>query len=135
MLAGRALILSVVALGLSVPDSQVIAAQEGVPYCHSHAGINFPDFMAMWDYGNPAVTEKKFQALLNLAANSQDKTYMSELLSQIARTYVMRGEHKEAEFFLEQSQLYLSDSEPRLKLTTCEKKPAYCLIKAGSRKR
>ncbi|MGF1732253.1 hypothetical protein [Photobacterium kasasachensis] len=113
MLATRFRMLPVIALGLLFPYVQASAAQEDVPYCHSYAGLNFPDFMALWDYANPERTENTFKALLNLAANSQDKTYMSELLSQIARTYVMRGKHEEAEFYLGQSYLYLSDSEPR----------------------
>ncbi|MCG7588380.1 hypothetical protein [Photobacterium sp. OFAV2-7] len=130
MCASRTRMLPVIALGLLPLCGQVSAAQENVPYCHSYAGLNFPDFMALWDYANPGRTENTFRALLNLAANSQDKTYMSELLSQIARTYVMRGKHEEAEFYLGQSYLYLSDSEPRAEANYLREK-ARLLIEQG----
>lgn len=127
MLVGRPLLLSILIFGLSAPSTEVIAAQENVPYCHAHAGLNFPDFMVMWDYDNPALTEKKFKALLNLASNSQDKTYLSELLSQIATTYVLRDEHQEAEYYLKQAQLYLADAEPRAEANYLREKARFLL--------
>ncbi|MCW8329831.1 hypothetical protein MD588_13540 [Photobacterium sp. SDRW27] len=112
MLATKPLLIGLLVFSLTSPGSNAIAAQEGVPYCHSYAGLNFPDFMVMWDYDNPASTEKKFKALLQLASNSHDKTYLSELLSQIARTHVMRDDYQEAEFYLKQAQLFITDAEP-----------------------
>jgi tetratricopeptide (TPR) repeat protein len=44
------------------------------------------DFDKMWDYSNPAATEKKFRELLPEAEKKKDKSYLIELWTQIART-------------------------------------------------
>jgi len=44
------------------------------------------DFDKMWDYNNPAATEKKFKELLPEAEKKKDKSYLIELWTQIART-------------------------------------------------
>jgi len=45
-----------------------------------------PDFDALWDYNDPAETERKFRELLPAAENSTNCGYLPELLTQIART-------------------------------------------------
>lgn len=45
-----------------------------------------PDFDKLWDYNNPAETEKKFKEILPQAEESKDKSYLIELLTQVART-------------------------------------------------
>ena len=104
-------ILADVLVGQGVQVSQ--AAQEDVPYCHRYADFNFPDYMAMWNYDDPALTATTFFAMLNMAASSMDKTFMSELLSQIARTFMLRGDMDNARYYLEQANLFLAQSEPR----------------------
>ncbi|MGF1702815.1 hypothetical protein L4D09_21235 [Photobacterium makurazakiensis] len=89
------------------------AAQEDVPYCHRYMDFNFPDYMALWNYDEPALTATTFFAMLNMASNSVDKTFYSELLSQIARTFVMRESYDDARHFLDQAELYLENAEPR----------------------
>jgi len=44
------------------------------------------DFDKMWDYNDPAETEKKFRALLPEAEKKKDKSYLIELWTQVART-------------------------------------------------
>ncbi|WP_446503573.1 hypothetical protein [Photobacterium swingsii] len=88
------------------------AADDSLTYCHSYAGINFPDYRALWNQAHPERTEITYKALLNLATKSHDKTYLSELLSQIARTYTVRNQYNNAEYYLSQSALYLDDAQP-----------------------
>src|SRR4030095_216848 len=54
------------------------------------------DFDELWDYSKPAVTEKKFRALLPKAEKSKDKSYLIELLTQIARTQGLQRKFDEA---------------------------------------
>src|SRR5205809_4269353 len=44
------------------------------------------DFDKLWDYQDPAGTEKKFRELLPAAEAAGDASYVAELLTQIART-------------------------------------------------
>ena len=46
---------------------------------------NPPDFMAQWDYQDPAATALRFRRLLEEAQD--DLQYELELLTQIARTH------------------------------------------------
>lgn len=94
----------------------VKAAEEQLPYCHRYADLNFPDYMALWDEDEPALTASAFFAMLNMAAASADKTFFSELLSQIARTFVLRQQFDEANFYLDQASQYLEHAQPRAKV-------------------
>jgi hypothetical protein len=49
------------------------------------AAGKLPDFDSLWDYDHPGPTEKKFRELLPAAVDSLDISYLSELLTQIAR--------------------------------------------------
>ena len=44
-----------------------------------------PDFDSLWDYDHPNVSEKRFRDLLPAALDSLDISYLSQLLTQIAR--------------------------------------------------
>lgn len=48
--------------------------------------IPLPDFDSLWNYADPAETERQFRALLPRAEASGDESYTLQLLSQIART-------------------------------------------------
>lgn len=50
---------------------------------------NFDD---LWDYDNPADTEKRFQALLAAAEEARDLSYTLQLLTQIARAQGLQGQ-------------------------------------------
>jgi tetratricopeptide (TPR) repeat protein len=45
-----------------------------------------PDFDKLWDYSHPEVSERRFRELLPAALDSLDISYLSQLLTQIARS-------------------------------------------------
>ncbi|HZF20994.1 MAG TPA: hypothetical protein VEZ43_00835, partial [Dongiaceae bacterium] len=49
------------------------------------ATAKLPEFDSLWDYDRPGPTEKRFRELLPAALDSLDISYLSELLTQIAR--------------------------------------------------
>ncbi|MEM8883821.1 MAG: tetratricopeptide repeat protein [Planctomycetota bacterium] len=70
-----------------------------------------PDFRKLWNFQDPAGTEKEFRALLPQAEASGDKEYLLELKTQIARTYGLRKMFDEAHALLD-------EVEPELDETT-----------------
>ena len=101
------------------------AAQEEVPYCHRYADLNFPDYMALWNEDDPELTASTYFSLLNMAASSADKTFLSELLSQIGRTFLLRDDFEQAKYYLDQAEVYLDDAEPRAKAYYLKEKARY----------
>src|SRR5437762_2846093 len=67
------------------------------------------DFDKLWDYAHPTETEKKFRELLAAAEKSGDRSYHAQLLTQIARTYSLRGKFAEAHVTLDQAEKMLTD--------------------------
>lgn len=61
------------------------------------------DFDKLWDYNNPAETEKKFREFLPAAEKGKDKGYYIELLTQIARTYSLRKKFDDAHALLDKA--------------------------------
>ncbi|MXY47724.1 MAG: tetratricopeptide repeat protein [Gemmatimonadetes bacterium] len=57
---------------------------------------DLPDFDKLWDYNDPAKTEKAFRGLLPIAERAGDHDYHAQLLSQIARTHSLRRQFDEA---------------------------------------
>lgn len=55
-----------------------------------------PAIKSLWDYNDPAGTEKKFQELLPKVKQTGSKVYLGELVTQIARTHSLRGQFEEA---------------------------------------
>jgi len=47
--------------------------------------VQMLDFDKFWNYGDPAATERQFRQLLPDAESSGDKSYLAQLLTQIAR--------------------------------------------------
>ncbi|MGD0140109.1 MAG: tetratricopeptide repeat protein [Tepidisphaeraceae bacterium] len=64
-----------------------------------------PDVKSLWDYRDPAATERRFRDLLPQSAS--DPAYHVELLSQIARTHSLRGNFTEAHALLDQAESLL----------------------------
>ncbi|GAC1365533.1 MAG: hypothetical protein NVSMB3_14150 [Acidobacteriaceae bacterium] len=62
------------------------------------AGMLLPDFDKIWDYGQPAVTEARFRALLP-AAEATGADYHLQLLTQIARTQGLQAMDGKPELF------------------------------------
>ncbi len=65
---------------------------------------NLPDFDRLWDYNDPAKTEKAFEDLLPVAERAGDRAYHAQLLSQIARTHSLRREFDEAHRILDDAE-------------------------------
>jgi len=59
--------------------------------------------MKLWDYNNPAETEKKFRAILPEAEKSNDTAYLIELWTQIARTQSLQRKFDEAHKILDKA--------------------------------
>ncbi|PSW14675.1 hypothetical protein C9J01_09665 [Photobacterium rosenbergii] len=101
------------------------AAQEEVPYCHRYADFNFPDYMALWNEEEPELTASTYFSMLNMAASSADKTFLSELFSQIGRTFLIREDLEQAKYYLAQAEVYLGDAEPRARAYFLREKARY----------
>jgi tetratricopeptide (TPR) repeat protein len=81
-----------------------------------------PDFDALWDYGNPAATEVKFQELLASPGTSRDRSYHAQLLTQIARTQGLQGKFDAAHATLDEAESLCDDMAlPRVR----------CLLERG----
>lgn len=74
---------------------------------------NLPEINSLWDYSNPAETEKKFTALLSEAEKSGNKDYLVQLITQIARTQGLQMKFDEAHKTLDKA-LKMLDSDTQL---------------------
>lgn len=63
----------------------------------------WPDFNDIWDYSDPAATESKFRQLL-MDADNAEPSYRLQLMTQIARTFSLRGRFAEAHDLLDDVQ-------------------------------
>ena len=52
--------------------------------------------MKLWKYDDPKTSALVFSSLINRAMSSEDKDYLPAVLSQIARSYAMRGDFNAA---------------------------------------
>ena len=55
-----------------------------------------PDFDKLWDYDHPDMSERRFRELLPAALDSQDLSYFSQLLTQIARAEGLQRKYENA---------------------------------------
>lgn len=67
------------------------------------------DFMLLWDYNNPAETQKKFLEISEKYRNLKDKGRYIELLTQIARTNSLQKKFDEAHKILDEANILLTD--------------------------
>ncbi|WP_421167670.1 tetratricopeptide repeat protein [Aeromonas dhakensis] len=77
---------------------------------------NPPDFMAQWDYKDPAASALRFHALLPEARAAADLQYELELLTQIARTHSLQRQFAEAHQLLDEIEPRLTEATPRARL-------------------
>lgn len=117
--------LFLIITSLLLPPLPLQAAQEEVPYCHRYADFNFPDYMALWNEEEPELTASTYFSMLNMAASSADKTFLSELFSQIGRTFLIREDLEQAKYYLAQAEVYLGDAEPRARAYFLREKARY----------
>lgn len=71
-----------------------------------------PNFDKLWDYSQPAETEKKFRALLPESIESKNKEYFLQLLTQIARTEGLQRKFDDAHRTLDEVQQKLDATTP-----------------------
>lgn len=67
------------------------------------------DFDSLWDYSNPAETEKKFRDVLSQKENPEGKDYILQLKTQIARTLGLQRKFDEAHLLLNEIESSVED--------------------------
>lgn len=74
------------------------------------------DFMKLWDYNDPAATEKKFREV-EQEIKAGDKGYYIELLTQIARTHSLRAQFDQAHKILDSAMKMIAPEhvKPRIR--------------------
>ena len=82
-----------------------------------HVAEGLPDFDDLWDYDNPAVTERKFRELLAQTRASGNISYLAQLLTQIARTQGLQRRFEDAHRTLDEADRLLTgqDARPRIR--------------------
>ncbi|MGG5827346.1 tetratricopeptide repeat protein [Aeromonas salmonicida] len=75
-----------------------------------------PDFMAQWNYQDPAASALRFHALLPEARTAANLQLELELLTQIARTHSLQRQFAEAHQLLDEIEPRLTDATPRARL-------------------
>lgn len=65
------------------------------------------DFDSLWNYDDPAGTEERFRSLLPAARSGNDPTYLTELLTQIARCQGLQQRFDDAHRTLDEVELLL----------------------------
>lgn len=69
------------------------------------------DFDKLWNYNNPAETAEKFIAILNNTDTGEDKTYIAQLYTQLARTQSLQGNWDDTYAYLDKAKLLLPDAD------------------------
>jgi tetratricopeptide (TPR) repeat protein len=75
-----------------------------------------PNFDDLWDYNKPDASEIKFRALLPRAEQHEDRSYLVQLLTQIARAEALQRKFAEAHQTLDRAQALLTDDMTRAKI-------------------
>jgi len=70
-----------------------------------------PDFDSLWNYADPAGTERKFRALLPECVTDAER---AELLTQIARTHSLRRQFAVAHAVLDEAKALISNFQSRV---------------------
>lgn len=75
-----------------------------------------PNFDDLWDYNKPGESETKFRALLPLAEHGEDRSYLVQLLTQIARTEALQRKFADAHQTLDRAQALLTEEMTQAKV-------------------
>lgn len=73
---------------------------------------SLPDFDKLWNYNNPAETEKKFKEIISSEQVTTDKEYYLQLLTQIARTQGLQKKFNQAHKTLDEVEAKLNTTTP-----------------------
>jgi tetratricopeptide (TPR) repeat protein len=82
----------------------------------SQRKTKLPDFDNFWDYDHPSATERKFRELLPIALDSLDLTYLSQLLTQIARAEGLQRKFQEAHKTLDRVEKALDKTDDKTRV-------------------
>src|SRR2546422_11540397 len=86
-----------------------------VGHADSKSGLGtVADLDSLWDFDHPGPTEKRFRELLPAAVDSLDISYLSELLTQIARAEAMQRKFPDAQKTLDRVEKALPKAEQRV---------------------
>lgn len=72
-----------------------------------------PEIDTLWDFSDPAATERAFSEVLPRARQSGDAGYLAELLSQLARTHSLRGTFERSHALLDEAEGLLGEGPSR----------------------
>lgn len=75
-----------------------------------------PDFDTLWDYDHPGATERRFRELLPAALDSLNLSYLSQLLTQIARAEGLQRKFQEAHKTLDRVQKGLDQTNEKTRV-------------------
>ncbi|HVT13298.1 MAG TPA: tetratricopeptide repeat protein [Fimbriimonadaceae bacterium] len=76
------------------------------------------DIDSLWDFNDPVATEAKFRELVPIAETGGDEAYLSELLSQLARTQSLQRKFDESHAILDRAETLPASKggRPRLRI-------------------
>lgn len=75
-----------------------------------------PEIGKLWNFDDPAATERKFREVLPLARKAGDAAYLAELLTQIARTQALQLQFDAADRTLDEAEGLLTTSSVRARV-------------------
>jgi tetratricopeptide (TPR) repeat protein len=101
----------------------VLAACAAPPPEGAPSPAPLPEIGEMWDFGDPAATERRFLEVLPAARASGDRAYLAELLSQVARSRGLQQRFDEADRALDEAEALLDDGAARARVL--------CLLERG----
>ncbi len=108
--------MQAVSLDYSLGSTRIMSASGGkAREVDRTTGISgLPDFDSFWDYDHPDATERKFRELLPTALDSLDISYLTELLTQIARAEAMQRKFQNAQKTLDRVEKALPKAKQRV---------------------
>jgi tetratricopeptide (TPR) repeat protein len=74
--------------------------------------MDLPDIDSLWDYRDPAASERAFQQALPLARNTGNAEYLAQLLTQLARSQVLQRRYQQATVTLDEVAAILTRKTP-----------------------
>lgn len=73
---------------------------------------SLPDIDTLWNFSDPAATEQKFRDVMLIPEAKADSTYYGQLITQLTRTYSLRGLFKEGHDILNELTEWELDNYP-----------------------
>jgi tetratricopeptide (TPR) repeat protein len=75
-----------------------------------------PDFDSLWDFDRPGPSEKRLRELLPAALDSRDLSYLSQVLTQVARAEGLQRKFQDAQKTLDRVQKALDKTDDRTRI-------------------